>query len=60
MDTYSKFFLTEEFGGDPDAVWSSCYFYKKRGDDKFYFGPIWDFDLGFDNDQRLTPTNDKP
>ena len=60
LDTYSKFFLTEEFGGDPDAVWSSCYFYKKRGDDKFYFGPIWDFDLGFDNDQRLTPTNDKP
>ena len=60
LDTYSKFFLVEEFGGDPDAVWSSCYFYKKRGDDKFYFGPIWDFDLGFDNDQRLTPTNEKP
>ena len=60
LDTYSKFFLVEEFCGDPDAVWSSCYFYKKRNDDKFYFGPVWDFDLGFDNDQRLTPTNEKP
>ena len=60
LDSYAKFFLVEEFCGDPDAVWSSCNFYKKRGDDKFYFGPVWDFDLGFDNDQRLTPTNDKP
>ena len=60
LDTYSKLFLVEEFCGDPDAVWSSFYFYKKRNDDKFYFGPVWDFDLGFDNDQRLTPTNDKP
>ena len=60
LDSYSKFFLVEEFCGDPDAVWSSCYFIKKRNDDKFYFGPVWDFDLGFDNDQRLTPTNDKP
>ena len=60
LDSYSKFFLVEEFCGDPDAVWSSFYFIKKRNDDKFYFGPVWDFDLGFDNDQRLTPTNDKP
>ena len=60
LDSYAKFFLVEEFCGDPDAVWSSCNFYKKRGDDKFYFGPVWDFDLGFDNDQRLTPTNNKP
>ena len=60
LDTYSKFFLIEEFCGDPDAVWSSFYLTKKRNDDKFYFGPVWDFDLGFDNDQRLTPTNDKP
>ena len=60
LETYSKFFLVEEFCGDPDAVWSSFYLTKKRGDDKFYFGPVWDFDLGFDNDQRLTPTNDKP
>ena len=60
LDSYSKFFLVEEFCGDPDAVWSSLYIIKKRNDEKFYFGPVWDFDLGFDNDRRLTPTNDKP
>ena len=54
------FFIVEEFCGDQDTVWSSFYVTKKRGDDKFYFGPVCDFDLGFDNDQRLTPINDKP
>ena len=60
LDTYSKFFIQEEFCGDPDELWSSFYFTKKRNDDKFYFGPVWDFDLAFDNDMRLIPTNDKP
>ena len=59
-ETYSKFFLVEEFCGDPDELWSSFYFTKRRNDDKFYFGPLWDFDLAFDNDRRLYPTNDKP
>ena len=26
--------------------------YKERGDDKFYTGPVWDFDIAFDNDSR--------
>ena len=60
LDTYSKFFIQEEFCGDPDELWSSFYFTKKRNDDKFYFGPVWDFDLAFDNDMRLIPTNEKP
>jgi hypothetical protein len=57
--SYSKFFLVEEFCGDPDHVWSSFYFTKDRNDDRFYFGPVWDFDLAFDNDFRLIPTNNK-
>ena len=28
--------------------------YKERGDDKFYTGPVWDFDIAFDNDSRTT------
>ena len=59
LDSYSKYFLVEEFSGDPDHVWSSFYFTKERNDDKFYFGPIWDFDLAFDNDERLIPTSSK-
>ena len=57
--TFSKFFLIEEFCGDIDFVLSSFYFYKKRNIDKIYFGPVWDFDLAFDNHELLIPTNDK-
>ena len=59
LDSFSKFFLLEEFSGDYDCIYSSLYIYKKRNDDKFYFGPAWDFDLAFENDRRLIPTNEK-
>jgi hypothetical protein len=26
--------------------------YKERGDQKLYTGPVWDFDIAFDNDSR--------
>ena len=32
---------------------------KRKGDDKLYFGPVWDYDRAFDNDIRLIPTNQK-
>ena len=32
--------------------------YKKRGDMKAYTGPVWDFDLAFDNDKRLYPISE--
>ena len=59
LESYSKYFLIEEFCGDPDHTWSSFYFTKDRDDDRFQFGPVWDFDLSFDNDERLIPTNAK-
>ena len=59
LDSFSKYFLLEEFCGNIDFVLSSFYCYKKRNINKLYFGPIWDFDLSFDNDERLIPTNDK-
>lgn len=59
LDSFSKFFILNEFCGDIDFLWSSFYFYKERNDDKIYFGPVWDFDLALDNDARLIPTNDK-
>ena len=39
--------------------WSSCYFHKKRNDEKVYFAPVWDFDLALDNHETLIPTNEK-
>ena len=32
---------------------------KEREDNKFYFGPVWDFDIAFDNDMRVYPTLEK-
>jgi len=60
LESFSKFFLIDEFCGDPDEIRSNYYISKKRNDDTFYFGPVWDFDLAFDNDIRLYPTNEKP
>lgn len=33
--------------------------FKERENDKIYFGPVWDFDLAFDNNNRVYPTLDK-
>ena len=30
---------------------------KERNDDKFMTGPVWDFDLAFDNDNRTYPVD---
>ncbi|MDE6344138.1 MAG: CotH kinase family protein, partial [Muribaculaceae bacterium] len=35
------------------------YMYKDRLDPKIYTGPVWDFDLAFDNDVRVYPMNRK-
>ena len=51
-----RYILTEELTGNPDAFWS-CYITKERGDDKFRLGPVWDFDIAFDNDYRYFPVN---
>ncbi len=52
LDSFLKYFVLEEYAGNPDSFWST-YFYKHRSDDKFYTGPAWDFNLAFDNDYRF-------
>ena len=59
LETFSQFFILNEFCADIDSVWSSYYITKQRNDDKMHFGPAWDFDLSLDNDGRLYPTNSK-
>lgn len=51
LETFARFFLINEFATNTDAYWET-YMYKRRGDDRICFGPVWDFDLGFDNDKR--------
>jgi len=54
VDTASlvNWYIACELTGNPDSFWST-YIYKKRLDDKLYFGPMWDYDIAFNNDNRL-------
>ncbi|KAA6301810.1 MAG: hypothetical protein EZS26_001973 [Candidatus Ordinivivax streblomastigis] len=45
-------YIACELTGNPDSFWST-YMYKYNSVDKFYFGPLWDFDIAFNNDSRL-------
>jgi hypothetical protein len=56
--TFVRHFLVGEISGNTDTYWS-VYMYKQRNDDKFYFGPVWDFDIAFENDNRTYPINNK-
>jgi len=58
ITSFAKFFLIEELVGNAEAYWSS-FLFKEKKNDKFYFGPIWDSDLTFDNDNRVYPINCK-
>lgn len=53
MDVHSfvQHFLTGELAGNTDTYYS-VYMSKERGDSRFVFGPVWDFDIAFDNDNR--------
>lgn len=52
VNSLINWYIACELTGNPDSFWST-YIYKKRGDDKIYFGPLWDFDIAFNNDDRL-------
>ena len=60
LNSFYKYFIMQEFCGDIDTVFSSFHCTKRKGIDKLYFGPVWDYDHSFDNDKRLIPTNQKP
>jgi hypothetical protein len=54
VDTTSlvNWYIACELTGNSDSFWST-YIYKRRNNDKLYFGPLWDFDIAFNNDNRL-------
>ncbi len=58
IDSFLKYFIIGELDGNPDTFWST-YMFKPRGVDQFTVAPIWDVDLGFDNDNRHYPINTK-
>lgn len=58
LNTFLRHFLVGELSGNTDTYWS-VYMYKYRDNDLIYTGPVWDFDLAFDNDNRTYPVNQK-
>ena len=57
-NTFLRHFLVGELSGNTDTYWS-VFMYKDRDDDQVYTGPVWDFDLAFENDNRTYPVNNK-
>lgn len=47
--SFAEYFLLSEFSVNPDAYWTSFYFYKDGAKDKIHAGPGWDFDMAFGN-----------
>ena len=58
LESFLKHFIIGQLCGNMDIFWS-VNMYKKRNNDLLYTGPEWDFDIAFDNDTRLYPTNDQ-
>lgn len=56
LDSFLKHFIVGELSGNTDTYWS-VYMAKDRDSDQFFTGPVWDFDIAFDNDQRTYPVD---
>ncbi len=56
MSTFLRHFIVGELSGNTDTYWCT-YMYKQRANDTIYTGPVWDFDLAFENDIRTYPIN---
>lgn len=50
-NTLISWYVASEMTANPDAFWST-YIYKNQDDPKIYWGPLWDYDIAFNNCQR--------
>ncbi|MDE6269581.1 MAG: RICIN domain-containing protein, partial [Muribaculaceae bacterium] len=50
-NTLVSWYVASEMTANPDAFWST-YIYKNQDDPKIYWGPLWDYDIAFNNCQR--------
>ncbi len=58
-DSFLRRFLVEELAANVDAWWS-VHMYKDRDSTRWRTGPVWDFDLAFENDIRVHPVAGNP
>lgn len=47
LDDAVRFYIVQEILDDTESYHGSCYLYKNIGDDKWHFGPVWDFGNAF-------------
>ena len=58
LKSFVNYYLVNEICGNTDMFWSMRMYKKSSQDPKIYTGPVWDFDLGFNNDRRVGNTVD--
>lgn len=53
VDVYSlaRYYIVQEVLDDYESFHGSCYLYKDQGQDKWQFGPVWDFGNSFTEDK---------
>lgn len=50
LKTFIDYYLLNELANNVDGnLRLSTFIYKKKNDDKLYFGPVWDYDISFGN-----------
>ncbi len=47
----ANWYICTEISANIDGFFST-YFYKEQNDDHIYWGPLWDYDLAYNNDSR--------
>ena len=47
----ANWYVATEVSANVDGFYST-YFYKEQGDPHFYRGPLWDYDIAYNNDNR--------
>jgi hypothetical protein len=57
LDTgsFADHYLVQELTRNQDHFFSSTFFTKERGDDRFRFGPVWDFDISIGSTRGVRP-----
>ena len=55
----ASWYLASEITANIDYLWS-MYFYKEQNDQRLHFGPLWDYDIAFDNDRRMEEMGNDP
>ena len=52
IDALARFYIVQEITDNYESFHGSCYLYKDMGDDqKWKFGPVWDFGSAFNRDK---------